>query len=217
MWRKRIFSQPAISVISCVCDFLCYHIRCVWLPPLESGSTAALRAILPLAGEKLLCVWASWAHLGEQAGRLSPCITNSGLQRLFQKGSASEQESNMPRDRSSVPVLPASPHLQGWKSSLILLWWCVAKIRNSYGRPCLKFRLVQQRRLCHIEHQDQVHCMLHLCQDTGIAGMFGMWAKGDKWPVADFSYEKEWLLKWSCMFIWTYVLVWSYDTKIRAK
>lgn len=74
-------------------------------------------------------------------------------------------------------------------------------------KPCLKFRFVQKPRFCHISCGGQVHCMLHFCQDTGIAGMFEMCAEEDRRLVTDFSYEKEWLLNLSCMFIWTRVLV----------
>lgn len=104
----------------------------------------------------------------------------------LQKGSASVsaavrvllcRAAMCPEAAALCQLLPAPPDLWVWSSILSLLWWWGQKLAIIMDRSCLKFRLVQQPRFCHIKHRDQGHCILHLCQDSGIASVFEMCAE----------------------------------------
>lgn len=121
-----------------------------------------------------------------------------------QKGSASEwgcqgaalQDSDVPRDRSSVPASSSTPRPSSLKvqSATALMMW--QKLGIVLDRLCLKFRLVQQARSCHIGRGDQVHCICariqgqQACLECVLRREVLPKGEEDKRLLTEFSYEK---------------------------
>lgn len=73
MWRKRMFNQTAICVISCVSNFLLLrHLKCLsksYREPLLPSANTAARVTLPLGGERK-GAWCCWCVTANSASRV---------------------------------------------------------------------------------------------------------------------------------------------------
>lgn len=139
--------------------FLCRSIWSVWVPPLESASTAAIRVILPLTGERLL-LFQVWLQIQlpqlnweKRAEHVSPCINTRLRGLFFRKGSTSvsrgcegtESECASARECPMAELCARFfQHLHTFRSGGPVCC-CSDDVWQKLGiimdRPCLKFRL----------------------------------------------------------------------------